>query len=257
MSVLRGIRSLISVVLVGLLFILGSLVLRLAIVPGCWAFPGKRHRLVSVYMKAMAHGILSLLSLGGARFRRIGVIPTGSPVLVVANHQSLLDILQTALLCRPGVPAFVTRKRYARFVPLVSACVRLLGAPVIDPKRDPARAIETIRKASRELPHGLLIFPEGHRSRTGEILPFRAGGFETTLRERRMPVYLVLNEGLWRVRRFVDLLFRTDQIDAVAEVMGPFAAPEEPAELARFLQVLRDKLSVRQAEYRRTPSLNT
>ena len=48
------------------------------------------------------------------------------------------------------------------------------------------------------------------------------------LRERPRPVYLVLNDGTFRVRRFVDLLFRVHLIDAVSEVMGPFAPPSDP-----------------------------
>ena len=87
------------------------------------------------------------------------------PVLVVANHQSLLDIVQITLMARPRVPAFVTRSRYGYFVPLVSASVRLLGSPIVDPKRDPRGAVEAIRTAVPLLPHGMTIFPEGHSER--------------------------------------------------------------------------------------------
>jgi 1-acyl-sn-glycerol-3-phosphate acyltransferase len=250
LSVVRGVRSLVSVLLVGLLFALLSPVLRLVVIPGTWLFPGQRFRLVSLFMKAICHGILGLLRLGGARVRRAGTLPTASPVLVVANHQSLLDICQVTLLARPRVPAFVARRRYARFVPLVSACIRLLGCPIVDPRRDAVRAIEAIRRGARELPHGLLIFPEGHRTRDGEIRPFRGAGLEAALAERRMPVYLVLNEGVWRVRRLADLLFRVHLIDALAEVRGPFAPPEDPAAVPEFVQGLRQALVERLAELR-------
>ena len=106
----------------------------------------------------------------------MGRVPTAEPVLIVANHQSLTDILQITLMSTPGVPAFVARRRYERFVPLVSASVRMLGCPIVDPKRDPEGSVEAIRRGARELPHGLIIFPEGHRSRDGEVLPFRAAG---------------------------------------------------------------------------------
>jgi 1-acyl-sn-glycerol-3-phosphate acyltransferase len=249
-TLVRATRSVFSVLLVGLLFLLMSPVLRLVIVPGGWLFPRHRFLLVGAFMKWMSEGIIGLLRLGGAHARRIGTLPTTSPILVVANHQSVLDICQITLMAHPRVPAFVTRRRYARFVPLVSQCIRLLDSPIVDPKRDPQASVAAIRQGVHELPHGLIIFPEGHRSHDGEIRPFRTAGLETILAERRMPVYLVLNEGVWRVRRIADLLFRAPLIDAHSEVIGPFEPPEEAAELPGFVRGLRATLVARLAEIR-------
>lgn len=249
-DLLRAARSLFCVLLVGLWFLLMSPVLRLVVVPGSWVFPRQRFLLVTVFMKSMSEVIFHLLRLGGASVRRVGTLPTASPILVVANHQALLDICQITLLAHPRVPAFVTRSRYARFVPLVSQCIRLLGSPVVDPKRDPKGSVKAIRQGARELPHGLAIFPEGHRSQDGEIRLFRTAGLETVLAERRMPVYLVLNEGVWRVRRLADLLFRVSLIEAYSEVIGPFEPPADPARLPEFIRGLRAALVARLAEIR-------
>jgi len=247
---IRGARSLVSLLLVGLLFLFMSPVLRLVIVPGGWLFPRQRFLLVSAFMKWMSAGIFGLLRLGGVRARRVGILPTASPILVVANHQALLDICQITLMAHPRVPAFVTRRRYARFVPLVSQCIRLLDSPIVDPKHDPQGSLAAVRRAARDLPHGLVIFPEGHRSHDGEVRPFRTAGIETILAERRMPVYLVLNDGAWRVRRLADLLFRASLIDTHSEVLGPFDPPEDAAELGEFIRELRATLVARLAEAR-------
>jgi 1-acyl-sn-glycerol-3-phosphate acyltransferase len=249
-SVIRGARSLLSVLLVGLLFMLMSLPLRLLVIPGAFFFPRQRFRLVSLFMKTICHGIWAALRLGGARVRRVGRIPTHEPVLVVANHQSLLDIVQVTLIATPRVPAFVTRARYQRFVPLVSASMRLLGCPIVDPKRDPHGAVEEIRRGARELPHGIAIFPEGHRSRDGEVLPFKVAGAETILKERRVPVYVVANDGAWRVGRLTDLLFRVHLMDAYSEVLGPFTPPDDPEELGAFVRGLRERLIEALARHR-------
>ena len=185
-------------------------------------------------MKAMSAGIWALLRLGGARVRRVGRIPTAEPVLIVSNHQSLTDILQITLMSTPRVPAFVTRRRYERYVPLVSACIRMLGCPIVDPKRDPAGSVEAIRRGARELPNGIIIFPEGHRSRDGELLPFRAAGLLTVLEERKTPVYLVLNEGAWRVARFSDLLFRVHLDRRLLGSARPLRAAAGPRRAARL-----------------------
>src|SRR5512135_661282 len=107
LTAVRGARSFASVLLVGLLFAVCSPVLRLVVIPGAWLFPRRRFLLISAFMRGICHGILGSLRLGGARVRRVGTIPTASPVLVVANHQSLLDICQATLLARPRSPAFV------------------------------------------------------------------------------------------------------------------------------------------------------
>jgi 1-acyl-sn-glycerol-3-phosphate acyltransferase len=237
--------------LVGGYFVLGSLALRLVVIPATWIHPRSRYALTSLYFKAMARGIFALLSVGGARFRRSGVLPTADPVAVVANHQALTDILQVALLGHPFAPAYVSRVRYARFVPLVSATIRLLGCPLVDPKHDPRGAIEAIQQGARTLSHGLLIFPEGHRSRDGQVRPFRTSGLAAIVGERRMPVYLVVNEGTWRVRRFVDLLYRVHLLDAYSEVLGPYEAPEDPRDLPAFVARCREIIVHRLEELRR------
>jgi hypothetical protein len=64
-------------------------------------------------------------------------------------------------------------------------------------------------------------------------------------------VYLVMNDGVWRVARFTDLLFRVHLIDAYSEVMGPFEPPADPAEWPAFVKGLRARLAARLEEHRR------
>ncbi len=248
---LRAARSLLSMLSVGGYFVFGSVVLRLGVIPASWLWPGGRYRLTSRYFKIMAGGILALLSLGGARFRRRGVVPTGEPVFIVANHQSLVDILQVALMARPRAPAYVARRRYARWIPLVSATIRLLRCPVVDPRRDPPGALLEVRRGARELPHGLLIFPEGHRTRDGQVRPFRPGGIEAMLAARRLPVYLVVSDGSWRVARFADLLWRVHLIDCESEVLGPYEIPESRDAIPAFIRSLRETIVNRLSQRRR------
>jgi len=241
-TLLDGLRSVLSVLCIGVLFMLGSLRLRLYVLPRYWLNPEQRFHLISAYMKWICRWIVWLLALGGARVRRFGTLPTNPPVVLVANHQSLLDIVQITLMAEPFVPAFVTRKRYSRFVPLVAASVRMLGCPLVDPKRDPRGAVEAVREGVRTLPNSILIFPEGHRSRNGEILPFRRSGLEAALLERRLPVYVAVGDGSWKAATFVDLLFGVHKIDAYTEAFGPFEPPADPAKLPAFIKMLREHM---------------
>jgi 1-acyl-sn-glycerol-3-phosphate acyltransferase len=249
-SILRGARSLLAASLVGIDWLVLDLFLRLVVIPGARLLPGHRLRLVTWHMKAISWTTFTLLRIGGGRFRREGVLPTDSPVYVVANHQAILDIMQVTLLARPFAPAFVARTRYRRFIPQVSACIRLLNCPMVDPRKDPEGAVEAIRRGARELVHGLLIFPEGHRTRDGEVGRFRTAGLQAMLRERRLPVYVVVNDGMWEARRFTDAIFRAHLMDGWSEVVGRFDPPEDDAGIPAFVQRLREVIVERLAAHR-------
>lgn len=242
---LNATRSALSlaVVLSWMLGICGP-VLYLAVLPvGAFLSGRPRRRLTSLYMKVVCAGILSGFRLGGARFVLRGRIPTAEPCVVLMNHQSLLDIVTTTLMGDPYVPAFVPRRRYARwYVPLVGACIWLLECPVVDPKRDLQGAIDAMRRAATETHHGLLVFPEGHRTLDGEVRPFKVAGTVAVLSERRLPVYAVVGDGFWFGRRLVDFLLNVHRLRGETEVLGPFAPPADPGDIPDFVQSIRARI---------------
>ena len=97
-------------------------------------------------------------------------------------------------------------------------------------------------RGARELGRAILIFPEGHRSRDGEIGHFTGAGTMAALEERRMPVYLVINDGLWKARRLVDFVFRIHRLRGKLRVVGPITPPERDDEIEAFVHSLRDRL---------------
>lgn len=246
----QGLRSFLSLLGVLVWFAPGGFVVRFLVVPAARLWPRHRFRLISAYMKGICWGILTLLRAGGARIERIGHIPTQEPVVVVMNHQSLLDIVQLTMLAGPFVPAFVTRARYARFIPLISPSIRLLGCPIVDPKRDRKEAVETVRTTVTRLPHGILIFPEGHRTKDGQIQPFHSAGLRVLLGARRVPVYLAVTDGFWEARTFVDVAFKVHRVRGRTEVMGPFTPPVDEAGIPAFIEEMRQRMVARLQEMR-------
>jgi 1-acyl-sn-glycerol-3-phosphate acyltransferase len=225
------------------LLVVGGLVLPLFVIPASWLFPRFRLHIVSWFMRFMSHGMLAGISVGGARFRQSGVLPTDGAGLIVMNHQSLLDILFATLMGRPFAPAFVTRARYARrIIPIVSTSIRLAGCPVIDPRRNPVAAIETLKNAVIGAKRTLLIFPEGHRTRTGEVLPFKSGGMIAMLTEARLPVWLVATDGCWRSPTLLDFVRHLHLVRGETELVGRYDPPADPAELPAFCERLREDL---------------
>jgi 1-acyl-sn-glycerol-3-phosphate acyltransferase len=245
-------RSSFSVLLVVLFFVFpGTPVMYLAVYPLIWLQPQRKRFHISWFMKMMSWGILTSFRIGGARFERSGRIPTGEGgSLVIMNHQSQLDICTATLMGHPFVPTFVPRALYARGVPLVSASIRLLECPVVDPKRDPKGAVEALREAARRVRYALLIFPEGHRTTGGELRPFRTAGLRAILETRRMPVYLVVTDGFWAGRRFVDFLANVPHVRGRTEVLGPFPPPERDEEIDAAIEGWRGLMIERLARVR-------
>jgi 1-acyl-sn-glycerol-3-phosphate acyltransferase len=238
MEPLRVVRSFVAFVITLLVFLPLSIIQRVVVWPGIHLRPAQRWQIVSWFMKLASRWLLWGVRLGGARWHFTDRIPTTDPVIILSNHQSLLDILVITLMGDPFVPAFVTRARYGRYIPTVSLCVRLLDAPLIDP-RDRAESLRVMQAHAQRAHHGFIVFPEGHRSRDGQVLPFKRSGTEVLLKARRVPVWLVVHDGFWVCPTLWDFIFRMHRIDARTEVLGPFSAPAEDEKLGEFVQQMR------------------
>ena len=241
MEILRQVRSALSLLLTLFVFVPGGLYLYLVLIPATALLPSRAEAWRAAFIRGMAHSLLAGLRVGGARFTHDGAIRTDSPCVVVANHQSLADPAVLIAMARPWVPAFVARRRYA-MVPVVRESMRWARCPVIDPTRDARGAVAVIAAAAARLEHGLLIFPEGHRTTDGEIRPFRTSGLVAVLTTRRMPVYLAVTDGLWVNRRLVDFVFNVHRMRGRTEILGPFAPPEDASAISAFIDGLRETM---------------
>ncbi|HEX9081160.1 MAG TPA: lysophospholipid acyltransferase family protein [Holophagaceae bacterium] len=98
------------------------------------------------------------------------------PVIFMSNHESQLD--PPVLIHALSVPAVYIAKKEVKLIPFVGWAAMAAGVIFID-RRDRERAIKSIHEAALQIRGGknVVIFPEGTRSRTGQLLPFKKGGF--------------------------------------------------------------------------------
>jgi 1-acyl-sn-glycerol-3-phosphate acyltransferase len=107
-------------------------------------------------------------------------IPKGVPIIFVANHQSLYDIIAMIWFLRKFHPKFVSKKELGKGVPSVSFNLRHGGSVLID-RKDPKQAIPSIKKMANYIEkhkRSAVIFPEGTRSRTGKPKEFAQTGLK-------------------------------------------------------------------------------
>ena len=215
---------------------------------GRFVSPRRRLAWVSIWTRRMSAGVLRILGLGGAHYSRVGCIRSDQPGIVVMNHQSVLDIPTAAVMCLPLMLGFVSRQRYTA-APMIGTGLWLADCPVIDPHRDREAAIAVLRRAAWQ-DRMLLIFPEGHRSKDGELRPFRTAGLLAILEERRLPVFLVATDGYSPGRKLWDFVFNVHAIQGRTELVGRFEPPGDAVELPAFLDQLHKDLGAALARIR-------
>ena len=112
-------------------------------------------------------------------------LPESGRFLFVCNHRSMLDPLIVMGRVGKGSIAFISKPSNLA-APIVGHCARAAGYLAIDRENDRA-ALKTILTAVDYLKRDLCsvgIYPEGTRSRSGELLPFRSGSFKIAQRAK-------------------------------------------------------------------------
>jgi 1-acyl-sn-glycerol-3-phosphate acyltransferase len=141
-----------------------------------------------------------LLRIAGADLTVSGKenIPKGKPAIYVANHCSHLDI---GVLCRtaPVNLHFIGKKELA-WIPIVGWYMYIAGHIFID-RSDRRKAVTSLRAAALKINQGknVIMFPEGTRSKNGELASFKSGAFHLALDAgvNIIPIHIEGTHGVW------------------------------------------------------------
>jgi 1-acyl-sn-glycerol-3-phosphate acyltransferase len=117
----------------------------------------------------------------------------GSSFLVMSNHQSLYDVPVLFVVLGANLRMITKKELFA--VPIFGKALDHGGFISIDRNNRDA-ALGSLAIAKRMLADGtnVWIAPEGTRSRTGELLPFKKGGFNLAL-QADLPILPVTLRG--------------------------------------------------------------
>jgi 1-acyl-sn-glycerol-3-phosphate acyltransferase len=187
-------------------------------------------------------GVWLALTFAGIRYRVIGRehVPPNRAVVFCSNHQSNVDppVLFQALHRR----LHILYKAELSKLPVLGRALQIGGfIPVPRENRDEAfKAIERAAESIR-VGNSFLIFPEGTRSRTDELLPFKKGGFVMALTAQApiVPVAVSggrasMRKGSWVVRP-VDVEVR---IGPAVETAGMTADDRD-----RLIAIVRERIT--------------
>ena len=239
-------------------FLVCDLVQRFVIAPWVKLRPSRRIPVLASWIQSMAVLVMGTVHrIGGASLPEPPrIVPTGPGELIVMNHQSVLDIPLVVKTVDGGYPRIVTRARYHRFIPLISHMVRLYQYPVVDPSANARELIESLRSlqedaARSEVP--MAIFPEGTRTRDGEIGRFKKRGLDRILAAREWTVHVFVADGFWKTARLADFLGGMAHIDGRMAYVGRREWTDPSADSGPFIDELREMMMDGLDELRRGP----
>ena len=146
-------------------------------------------------MYLLGHGGVGLaLGMAGIRYRVAGPRPPqATPVVFCSNHESNVDppVLFQAL--HPQL--HILYKAELHKFPLMGTVLDVGGFVPVD-RLDRRQSFDSLEQGAASLRAGnsFLIFPEGTRSRSGDLLPFKKGGFIMAI-QAQVPIVPVAISG--------------------------------------------------------------
>lgn len=166
--------------------------------------------------------------------------PEGAYV-IVGNHNSYMDI-PALFAALPKLPQFMAKRELAK-IPFLGAALRA-GRHVLVERGNHSSAKTSLDNAAERLRTGaaILVFPEGTRSTTGELGPFKTGAF----RLAKLGQVAVLPVGIRGTRHILPKHGRVIRPHRVIVQIGPpiSAADVQSASLGELSE--RVRLSVTQ-----------
>lgn len=122
--------------------------------------------------------------------------------LMVSNHQSLFDIPCYINFMRDKDLRFVAKAELGRHIPLVSAVLRTQEHCLISRKVNPVTVMKTMEAfgqrviAKNQIP---VLFPEGTRTKDGNVGKFYSAGFRKLAESTKLPVVVCALDGGWKI----------------------------------------------------------
>lgn len=146
-----------------------------------WGYP-VRKKVVDI----MNFGLLYSLWILGTRITYKGLekIPKNRPLIIVANHQSTLDIPAVIVGFRRNHPKFISKVELGKGIPSISYNLRHGGSVLID-RQNPRQSVKDILMLGKHIEknnYAACIFPEGTRTKTGLVKTFQPAGIASLIK---------------------------------------------------------------------------
>jgi 1-acyl-sn-glycerol-3-phosphate acyltransferase len=183
---------------------------------------------------------------------RWGGPPLPDRLLLVTNHQSMADIPLLMWAFPRHDLRFVAKKELGKYIPYISLSLRAGGHAIISRTgdfRDGARAMARLAELSAR---GVspAVFPEGTRSRTGEMSPFHSGAVRIILERAALPVLSAAVDGGWRIGKLKGLVRNFGRTRYRIRLLALHPAPRGKREILATLGKVEGEIRAQMDDWR-------
>lgn len=181
-----------------------------------------------------------LLFVLGIRLEFVGRerLDTDGPLIITFNHQSVLDIVLLACMW-PRNGSILYKQEFHR-IPIMGRLMKALRMIPVD-RGNRAEALASLDKAAGLVRDGnvhLCVAPEGTRSRTGRLAPFKRGPFHLAAQTHAPLLPMVMN-GVRELMPYGTWIPRTGRLRL--EFLEPLDTTDwRPSEVSTYSARLRE-----------------
>jgi 1-acyl-sn-glycerol-3-phosphate acyltransferase len=175
--------------------------------------------------------------------------PLPCPAIIVANHQSMMDIAFLVYAFPGHDIRFVAKEELGHGVPLIAPSLRYARHALISRRGRFDRTRPALLRLARLPGISPVVFPEGTRSRNGSLGSFHSSAVRVLVEACRLPVLAVAVDG-GHLLRGVFQLHRIGEVVYRACLLRVYPPPAGREGTARLLQRIRADIEAQHARWR-------
>ena len=176
--------------------------------------------------------------------------------MIICNHQSLFDI-PAFMRFMPEVDLrFIAKDALGKGVPMISPMLKSQEHCLIPRNVRPLESVKLISdfgKRAKEQHLVPVLFPEGTRSRDGNIGKFYSAGFRTLTEASQLPVVVCAVDGGWKIADLKGLLKNIKKGCYRLKVLKVYPCPNGKEECNKVLEESKALMEAQLAEWRQKP----
>ena len=174
--------------------------------------------------------------------------------LLISNHQSILDIVVYMNYLGGKRVRFVAKKELADHVPLVSVMLKSDEHCLVQRTGSPSQAMRAMDAFAVRVQRNNwipVLFPEGTRSRDGNVGTFHSAGFRRFISKAPMPVVVAAVDGGWNIASILRLATNLRGGAYRVKALKVYPAPETKEAQLKILEEGKALIQEQLAQWRK------